>query len=277
MPSCRARTGRFAVGLALPVLMCGLAACSGSPAREGASSPPEGMALVPGREFVMGTEAAELPAIVRRYDVPHISLVEAEAPTRTVRVDSFYLDVDDVTNAQFAEFVAARPEWSPDEVDPAVHDGEYLSHWTAAGPPADLDRPVTFVTWGASAAYCRWREARLPTEAEWELAAGGGEPGREFPWGVATPADSIVVWGGSGVERPEPVGSRPATLHGLQDMAGNVWKFLADAWPSDAEPRRAIRGGSFEAAAVNLRVRYRDSHRERDAAATVGFRCAAYR
>lgn len=89
-----------------------------------------------------------------------------------------------------------------------------------------------------------------------------------------------------------PVASYPPNAYGLYDMAGNVWEFLVDPWygsyrltPLTAPAfspdtldrvatRRVVRGGSWGANVVNLRIRYRDSHRPFDAAGIVGFRCA---
>ena len=119
----------------------------------------------------------------------------------------------------------------------------------------------------------------MPSEAEWEFAAGRGLPA-EFPWGDAAPDTTNANWSGAKMGKPALVGSFPPA-HGLHDMAGNVWEFVADPWKDSyldtAKPspgRRVIRGGSFGGSPVNLRVRYRDSHPELGAGPHVGFRCA---
>ena len=71
-----------------------------------------------------------------------------------------------------------------------------------------------------------------------------------------------------------PVGRYPPNEYGLYDMAGNVWEYTADEWPGGDVLRYAIRGGSWGGAAVNLRVRSRDSHPANGAGPHVGFRCA---
>lgn len=254
--------------------------------------PPDGMAYVPGGRFTMGTDSTDLPIIADEFGVP-LQLLLPERPQRSVDVEPFYLDVDDVTNAEFLQFVQAKSEWSGGGADTALHNGRYLEHWGPEGPSEDdLDRPVTFVTWYAAVAYCQWRGRRLPTETEWEFAAGGGAPDPMFPWGSDPPSDELVSWSADGIDEPVPVASYPPNGFGLYDMAGNVWKFLADEWrdshegellrPGGLDPdtaaavtsRRVVRGGSWGAAAVNLRVRYRDSHRPHDAREMVGFRCA---
>lgn len=275
------------------VTTAALACADGRPDPSASSGAPEGMVFVPGGAFQVGTDSAELPGLQERFGVTRIELLLAERPRRSVDVESFHLDAADVTNAQFLEFVRARPEWSRGRADPALHNGRYLEHWRADGPAErDLDRPITFVTWYAAVAYCRWRDKRLPTEVEWEFAAAGGDPDNTFPWGSDPPSDELVNWSGSDLGGPAPVASYPPNRFGLYDMAGNVWKFLVDEWHDthSAEPpapgrfdpdtaaavrsRRVVRGGSWGASALNLRVRYRDSHRPDDAREMVGFRCA---
>jgi formylglycine-generating enzyme required for sulfatase activity len=90
------------------------------------------------------------------------------------------------------------------------------------------------------------------------------------------PDSARANWSGAGRGATTPVGRYPANGFGLFDMAGNVWEYTADEWPrrADGTLRYAVRGGSWEGAAVNLRVRYRDSHPATGAGRHVGFRCA---
>lgn len=249
---------------------------------------PTDMVFVPGATYEMGTDSSEVAGLMDRYPASNRQTFDPELGRRPVDVAGFYLDATEVTNGLFAEFVEENPAWSRSGADSTLHNGRYLEHWGADGPAIeDLDRPVTFVTWYAAVAYCEWRGKRLPSEAEWELAAGGGDRSNEFPWGQAPPSEDLVSWSGGDHAGPMPVGSYPPTGPGLYDMSGNVWKFLADAWPgaygqvdAPADPvdtisvRRVVRGGSYEANVLNLRVRYRDSHRPFDAREMVGFRCA---
>jgi formylglycine-generating enzyme required for sulfatase activity len=174
----------------------------------------------------------------------------------------------------------SNPAWSRERLPANQHNGEYLKLWIKDSYPAgEADLPVTFITWHAAAAFCAASGKRLPDEVEWEFAAGRGGAA-EFPWGDDLPTSKSANWSGANIGKPSKVGSFPPA-HGLYDMAGNVWEFVADEWRDsyreDAKPspgRRVVRGGSFGGSPVNLRVRYRDSHPELGAGPHVGFRCA---
>jgi cytochrome oxidase Cu insertion factor (SCO1/SenC/PrrC family) len=147
------------------------------------------------------------------------------------QVAAFRLGVRQVTNAEFLAFVRARPEWRRDRVARLLADDGYLSHWAGPeelGPGAPADAPVTRVSWFAARAYARLHGLRLPTQAEWELAAAAS----------ATVADArrdpafrqqILDW----YARPNPIplpaaGSGPANLWGVRDLHGLVWEWVDD-------------------------------------------------
>ncbi|ASQ91475.1 hypothetical protein CHL67_11560 [Prosthecochloris sp. GSB1] len=120
----------------------------------------------------------------------------------------------------------------------------------------DNDQPVVGVSWYDARAYCLWLSLveskgkednlyRLPNEAEWEWAAGGGE--REYPWGSKpSPTPDYANYNGSKIESTSPVGSYPkgATPDGLYDMAGNVWEWQEN-WHDTEKRFSALRGGSW--------------------------------
>jgi formylglycine-generating enzyme required for sulfatase activity len=126
-----------------------------------------------------------------------------------------------------------------------------------AAKPGYEEHPVTETTWAGALAYCRWRNGRLPTEAEWEAAARGSE-GRPFPWGEAAPTTEHAVIGRRSGETLA-VGSRPkgATPNGLLDMAGSLsewtstldrpYPYRADDGREDPSPsgERVVRGGDY--------------------------------
>ncbi|MCH8021447.1 SUMF1/EgtB/PvdO family nonheme iron enzyme [candidate division KSB1 bacterium] len=124
------------------------------------------------------------------------------------------------------------------------------------------DQPIVGVTWFAATVYCHWltelnrmlraqkgkpeqkRTFRLPTEQEWEWAAGSGN--RKYPWGDKPEPDKTRANFGEEVGHTTPVGSYPegATPEGLMDMAGNVWEWMANLYKKDSQ-MRALRGGSW--------------------------------
>jgi formylglycine-generating enzyme required for sulfatase activity len=151
------------------------------------------------------------------------------------------------------------------------------------------DHPVVNVSWFDATAFCRFAGARLPTEAEWEYAARGGNADDVYPWGNTYSADRANGLGVAGNDRwreSAPVGSFPANGSGLFDMIGNVWEwtstvyrsypYRADDGREDPASRqaRAVRGGSWNRIPKLLRVSTRDYNSTPDRYDYLGFRCA---
>jgi formylglycine-generating enzyme len=122
--------------------------------------------------------------------------------------------------------------------------------------------PAVNVSWDDALDYCRWAKLRLPTEAEWELAARG-QDGRAYPWGNEVPNDERANWEGNrafGGTSTSPTGAFPrgASPCGALDMAGNVWEwtqdwfgaYRADPQTDPAGPKggdaRVLRGGCWQ-------------------------------
>lgn len=190
------------------------------------SDVPKGMVLIPGGEFVMGTDTGD----------------EYERPAHSVKVQPFYIDLYEVTCANYAEFLKATNHKAPDGWSTRV-----------CGTNAQ-QQPVTGVDWFDAAAYASWRGARLPTEAEWEFAARGTD-GRRYPWGDDWQANMANA-GDNSSGALVNVGSYPngRSPFGVYDMVGNAWEWTSSAlrpYPGNKfrkQPegeRRIMRGGSW--------------------------------
>lgn len=223
-----------------------------------------------------------------------------EAPRTRVRIEGFWIDALEVTNAEFGRFVEATGYKTVAEqasAGGAVFDGAWRldagATWRKPfgqnGPAAAPDEPVVQVAFEDALAYARWRGRDLPTEAEWEAAARGGEPDREFVWGdearLADGRPGANHWQGvfpvlntaeDGFAGLSPVGCFAANAYGLYDMAGNVWEWTTDRWAlrpgadavgaapvtNAATPNaRVIKGGSW-LCADNFCLRYRPAARQ---------------
>ena len=161
--------------IAVFVLITG---CGESEQPQQAEDVAEHMQLVPGATFRMGSSHADIQKSREATGLRTVQPLLAEVPARDVTVGDFLIDVYDVTNRDYADFVSANPEWREGALDDSEHNGRYLEHWTSGAPPENLlDHPVTFITWQSAVAYCNWRGKRLPSEAEYEWEAQDGATG----------------------------------------------------------------------------------------------------
>ena len=202
-----------------------------------------------------------------------------EQPVHRVSVKAFYLDAYEVTVSHYAEFLASQKPDLPFK-------------WNEATGGAHENKPVIGVNWYDARDYCRWVGKRLPTEAEWELAARGTE-GRVYPWGDIHPTKGHANAGQTtwrGYDTLTNVGRYPSgkTPDGLYDMAGNLWEWVADRYdptyyhfsPSDnprgpsAGPLRVLRGGAWNNDSKAIRSTNRAAYAPDARRNDVGFRCA---
>lgn len=256
---------------ALAMNACPVAGAQAVPATEAA---PRGMVLVPAGTY-------------RPFYAP------SEKERAVVR-PAFLLDRLPVTNGDFLAFVRARPTWQRGRVSRLFAEAGYLSHWVSPvelGPLAGPDQPVTRVSWFAAKAYCEWRGARLPLEAEWEYAAAASDTapdGRDddawrdriLEW-YARPAQGTLARAGAG--RPN--------FFGVHDLHGLTWEWVLDF--NSTLVSEDSRGGAREADRLRfcgvgavgsrdardyasfMRIAFRSALLPQYTTSALGFRCAA--
>ncbi len=214
-----------------------------------------GMVLVEGGTFKMGS-----------YDFKN------ERPVHEVRLKSFYIGKYEVTVAEYQKYCEATGTSMPK-------------------PPPQGWRenyPIVNVTYGEAKKYAKWAGKRLPTEAEWEFAAKGGNKTHNYLFAGANFAESVGWSFKNSLNQVQPVGTKRPNELGIYDMSGNVWEWCADYFgdylskPSVQENpqgpetgvNRVLRGGSWFDNSSNLRVsnRYHASEGHHDI--LTGFRVA---
>ena len=186
------------------------------------------MVAVPAGTFTMGPEFED----------------DENPVVRSVTLSAFKMGRTEVTVAMWKEFCAATGREMPPY---PMFNEEWVKE----------DHPIVNVTWDDAQAYADWAGLKLPTEAQWEYAASGGQD-RRYPWGDVWD-ETKCVYVPSGDGSTAPVGSKPAGVSrfGLQDMAGNVMEWCRDyydIYPEAAETdptgptegfTRVYRGGAF--------------------------------
>jgi len=239
---------------------------------------PEGMTFVScGWSFKMGDSTSK-----------HTS------PVHEVYVSPFYIDKHEVSNEQFCKFlneVGNKKEggtyWFDEEKNKQIKkvNGKYV-------PVKGYERhPVTYVTWFGARAYCEWAGKRLPTEAEWELAAGGGFTNYKYPWGEDW-CPKCCNWKDDGkvdgYKETAPVDAfeKGRSPFGCYNMAGNVFEWVNDWYgdypdTSQVDPKgpksgthKVQRGGCYKYPPSWMTIHARIAAEPQIAFPCVGFRCA---
>jgi serine/threonine-protein kinase len=219
-----------------------------------------------------------------------------EVPAHYVTIDAFWMDQLEVTNAMYQLCVSDGVCTLPQNFA-SQRRNDYYENMEFK------DYPVVYVAWIQAKTYCEWADRRLPTEAEWERAARGGDQ-RTFPWGEDKPNERFANFNFIARDTSR-VGSYPlgASPFGILDMAGNVAEWTNDFYKYDyyqssvdTNPQgpltssglnRVVRGGSLGDAEINIRLSKRSSvlgsdlRAQRDSpeylgdfSVRIGFRCA---
>lgn len=239
---------------------------------------PDGMVYIPNGTFTMGGKSEmadrdEFP--LRKIEVKAFWMDEYEVTNKAFK--AFIEDTNYKTVAErpidWEELKRALPPDAPKPPDSLLQPGSLLFKatsgevnlydysqwwvWTIGanwqqplGPGSTIDsimdHPVVHIAWEDANAYAKWAGKRLPTEAEWEWAANGGNDKNIFPWGntpAKDAADKANFWQGAfpylnseedGYFHTAPVGSFPPNGYNLYDIAGNVWEWCADKYHAEA-------------------------------------------
>jgi formylglycine-generating enzyme len=247
------------------------------------------MVLVKGGGFQMGSN-----------DYDH------EKPIHTVRVADFYMGRYPVTLAEFRAFIKATGHATDAEKEghSNIWTGETWEqkngiNWrhNVQGQPATDTHPVIHVSWNDAVAYCAWlnevlpaghKAYRLPTEAEWEYAARGGEHRDEYRYAGSDNIDEVAWYRGNSNMATHPVGQKKSNALGLHDMSGLAWEWCSDWYGADYyknsptdNPKgpafgsyRVLRGGAWDDNPQYARVAHRDYDRPDGRSYITGFRLA---
>ncbi len=196
-------------------------ACAWHAATPAASCDP-GMVFVPAGELMMGSEL----------------ISSAEAPVHAVYLDAYWIDRREVSVADYVACVTAGGCSVPNATY-SSNPGAF-EHACNYGAQSRTEHPVNCLAWSKASAFCAWKGKRLPWEAEWEKAARGVYA-NTWPWGnqrascsYAVMEDPAAGGRGCGLASTAAVGSKPsgASPYGADDMAGNVWEWVADWYSS---------------------------------------------
>jgi formylglycine-generating enzyme len=201
-----------------------------------------------------------------------------------VEVMAFEIDQYPVTNKEYLEFVREHPEWLRSRIKRVFADASYLSHWAGdlePGSNAPAKSPVVQVSWFAARAFAKAQGKRLPTMAEWELAARAD---------LSNNTARILSWYSKPVRGSLPsVGSTFQNVAGVWDMHGLIWEWVEDfntalvtgESRADVGLERdlfcgsgALGAASFEDYAAFMRYAFRSSLKADYTVPNLGFRCA---
>ncbi|MDF3070795.1 MAG: uncharacterized protein K0R38_6396 [Polyangiaceae bacterium] len=215
---------------------------------------PAGQLRIPGGEIWIGSEPSEHYA-------------DDESPRFRTEVAPFCLDETEVTTSAYRACTAKGACSKPSNKQYHCND-RYPDRGT---------HPINCVTWTQAQDYCAAQGQRLPTEAEWELAARGGAEYREYSWGNEPP-DGRTCWKQA---HSCAVKSYAPGAFGLYDMTGNVWEWVEDyygpyPWPPQSGFSRVYRGGGWSRRFEKwMHTRLRNREAERFSGSHLGLRCAS--
>lgn len=210
------------------------------------------MIYIEGGTFQMGNE--------RGYD--------SEKPVHKVTLNDFYISQHPITVKQYRLFCEETGKIMPKEPSWGWRD----------------DHPIINVTWEDAKDYCEWKNGRLPTEAEWEFSARGGNKSKKYKYSGSNQINSVAWYNKNADSKTHIVSSKAPNELNLYDMTGNVWEWCMDYYGNyHGEPQnnpqrpsegneRTQRGGSWRNYEYQLRLTARRGKKPEYKYDDVGFR-----
>jgi formylglycine-generating enzyme required for sulfatase activity len=287
--------------------------------------PPPGLAAIPRKVIEVGADPTEIEALVKKDESVRANLA-AELGRKTQAVEAHFIGFYEITNEQYLRFVNATghqppQHWGQKAIDeakaayveqnrgnknapPFVESDWWDFNWRNVdwSMPTDVaTHPVVYVDYADAEAFCRWAGLRLPTEFEFQ-AAGRDTARQRFPWGDEWRKDMAVTSDPDRRGAPAEVGSiaSSASLHGVFDLAGNVWEWTTSPYialpgyqplkvkvgvgkakteievaASFDSTKRVVVGGSFANSQMAVRLSTRRPTDRSDCFSGLGFRVAA--
>jgi gamma-glutamyl hercynylcysteine S-oxide synthase len=256
-------------------------------------SPIQRRELPPGRRLADSGFMVRFPGgIVEIGATERLSVWQEEQPMHRVELRPFWIDVLPVTNGDFMTFMAASgarmpPHW-------IWRDGSWWSRWMGHEAPLDLSGPVAQVSYYEAEAFAHFVGKRLPTEHEWEAAAGWDpetQSRRDYPWGNMPPSAHVANLDQLALQ-PAPVGAFPGNRSpvGCYGMIGDLWEWTTSeflpypGYPGDSmsalplgpfrEDAKVLRGGSWATRTGAVRITTRRPAAPESRHLFSGFRCA---
>lgn len=238
--------------------------------------PPEkGMVYVAAANFEMGCDKTMDSKCNENIEKKH-----------SVYLSPFQIDKYEITVSQYKKCVDSGSCSKPIE-----NANNNLCNY---GSFSRLEHPVNCVTWQQAKDYCSFDGKKLPSEAQWELAATGSKKSRIYPWGNKTPnCDYAVIYdksSGCNHGRTSIVGTKEngKSIYGAYDLIGNVWEWCEDYYNKDfysssaennpinttVNKYKVVRGGGFDFKNLTtLRNKYRGFAIPEKSSPSIGFRC----
>lgn len=215
----------------------------------------DGFVLVEGGTFFMGNNDGE----------------EDEKPQHWVNVNSFYIDKYEVTVAKYKKFCEATNREMPKEPKWGWRDQD----------------PITTISWFDANDFAKWSGKRLPTEAEWEYAARGGNKSKSYTFSGSNNVNDIAWHWDNSNKQAHEIGLKKPNELDIYDLTGNVWEWCSDWYnlkyhlnsprnnpqgPETGE-KKILRGGSWYSYSSALRITYQSNSDPNTKYAHIGFRC----